>query len=244
MFAIIGGTGLGALPNLEITRRQVVRTPYGETSSPLTFGVLNGRDVVFMARHGYGHRFAPHEVNYRANIWALAEQKVKCVIAVASVGGVRADLPPGTLVVPDQILDYTWGRSHTFFEGGKHPVTHVDFTEPYDAGARAGLLDAARHCGEIIVDGATYAATQGPRLETAAEIRRLEGDGADIVGMTGMPEAALAREAGLAYATLGVVVNFAAGKGSSTHGINMLDANTVLTQALPRIFRLLGELSV
>jgi len=170
-----------------------VRTPYGEPSAPLTFGAIRGAPVVFLARHGDGHTIPPHQVNYRANLWALKEQGAREVVSVASVGGIRKNLGPGKIVVPHQILDYTWGRASTFFEGDA-AVKHVDFTEPYNAALRARLLAAARKSGEKAGGRAVYAATQGPRLESAAEIDRLERDGADIVGMTGMPEASLARE--------------------------------------------------
>jgi len=190
LVAIIGGSGLSQLGNLEATQRRVARTPYGEPSGALTFGRIAGRDVVFLARHGYGHTIAPHEVNYRANIWALKDAGAECVVSVASVGGIRSDIAPGMLVLPDQIIDYTWGRSSTYFEGAGVPVNHIDFTVPYSAQLRKRVLQAAAACKEEIFDGGVYAATQGPRLETAAEITRLERDGAHIVGMTGMPEAA------------------------------------------------------
>ena len=242
MLAIIGGSGLTQLSNLDVTRRLAVRTPYGEPSSALTFGRIAGADVVFLARHGYGHTIPPHAVNYRANIWALREQKVEGVVSVASVGGIRADMRPGAIAVPHQIIDYTWGRKNTFFEGDEQPVTHIDFTEPYSAPLRRRILDAARACSEAIVEDGVYAANQGPRLETAAEVDRLERDGADLVGMTGMPEAALAREAGLDYATIAVVANFAAGRGDSLHGVRMEDIEQVLQQALARVRRIIEKL--
>ena len=242
MLAIIGGSGLTQLSNLDVTRRLAVRTPYGEPSGALTFGRIAGADVIFLARHGYGHTIPPHEVNYRANIWALAEQKVEGVISVASVGGIRADMRPGAIAVPHQILDYTWGRKNTFFEGGGQPVTHIDFTEPYSAKLRRRIHDAARACGEAVSEDGIYAASQGPRLETAAEIDRLERDGADVVGMTGMPEAALAREMGLEYATIAVVANFAAGRGDSLHSVHMEDIEQVLQQSLVRVRRIIEQL--
>jgi 5'-methylthioinosine phosphorylase len=242
MLGIIGGTGLTQLANLEVTRRQVIRTPYGEPSGALTFGKLNGRDIVFLARHGYGHTIPPHAVNYRANIWALHAEGVSQVVSVASVGGIRSDLKPGTLSVPTQILDYTWGRKHTFFDGPDQPVTHVDFTRPYDEELRTRLLAAAAKAGEPVVDGGTYATTQGPRLETAAEIDRFERDGAAMVGMTGMPEAALAREMGLPYAALAVVVNFAAGRGDSQDAIHLDRINAVLKAAMSRVRSVLEKL--
>ncbi len=239
MFAIIGGSGLAKLAALEAPRRQVMRTPYGEPSGALTFGRLAGRDIVFVARHGYGHTIAPHEINYRANIWALQELKVEGIFALASVGGIRADLTPHTLVVPHQILDYTHSRESTFFERGSKAVTHIDFTQPYAQVQRQRLLDAARLAAEPVIDGAVYACTQGPRLETAAEIDRYERDGADVVGMTGMPETVLAREAGLAYASLGVVVNHAAGRGDSGSHVELSKLSDVLQQSLARAVRVL-----
>ena len=242
MLGIIGGTGLTQLSNLEVTRRQVVRTPYGDPSGALTFGRLNQRDVVFLARHGYGHTIPPHEVNYRANIWALHAQGAGRVVSVASVGGIRSDLRPGALAIPHQVLDYTWGRKHTFFDGPDQPVTHVDFTQPYCEKLRDSLLKAAAAAGQAIVNGGVYAATQGPRLESAAEIDRLERDGADMVGMTGMPEAALAREIGLRYAAVAVVVNQAAGRGDSSEAIHLEQINAVLQAAMVKVRMLLEKL--
>jgi len=238
MLAIIGGTGLTQLANLEVSRRQVVRTPYGELSGPLTFGAIRGVPAVFLARHGYGHTIPPHQVNYRANLWALKEQGASEIVSVVSVGGIRADLGPGKIVVPHQIVDYTWGRMSTFFEN-EAPVKHVDFTEPYTAGLRNRLLSAAKACGEAVVDGAVYAATQGPRLETAAEIDRLERDGAEIVGMTGMPEAALAREIELGYAAIVVVVNHAAGRGASARGVALQEIEEVLKHSMGRVRKII-----
>lgn len=242
MLAIIGGSGLTQLSNLDVTHRLAVRTPYGEPSGALTFGRIAGEDLVFLARHGYGHTIPPHEVNYRANIWALKQQKVEGVVSVASVGGIRADMRPGVIAVPHQIIDYTWGRKNTFFEGGEQAVTHIDFTEPYSAQLRRRIVDAARACEEPVVENAIYAASQGPRLETAAEIDRLERDGVDVVGMTGMPEAALAREADLDYAAIAVVANYAAGRADSLHGIRLEDIEQVLRQSLARVRRIIEKL--
>jgi len=239
MYAIIGGTGLTQLPHLRIVRREVVRTPYGEPSGALTFGMLGGHEVVFLARHGYGHTIPPHRINYRANLWALREAKVDCVLAVASVGGIRAEFGPGTLVAPDQLIDYTYERSQTFFEGAETPVTHIDFTWPYTPAIRQRLLAAAQACAEQVFDGGVYGASQGPRLETGAEIRRMQRDGCDLVGMTGMPEAALARELGLHYACLAVVVNHAAGLGESTQEISIEKLGDVVTGTMSRVHRIL-----
>lgn len=241
MFAIIGGSGLAKLSTLEAPRRQVMRTPYGEPSGALTFGKVAGAEVVFLARHGYGHTLAPHEINYRANLWALRELKVEGVVSVATVGGIRSDMGPGTLVVPDQIIDYSHSRKATFFEGSEMPVIHVDFTEPYTPALRQRLLRAAAACGEAVIDGGVYACTQGPRLETAAEIERIARDGGDMVGMTGMPEAVLAREAELAYATLGVVVNHAAGRGDSKHEIKLEELEEVMRATMTRAVRIMNS---
>ena len=232
MLAIIGGTGMAQLASLEISHRQVVRTPYGEPSGPLTFGKINHHEVVFLARHGYGHTIAPHEVNYRANLWALHSLNIMRVVSVASVGGIHADLIPGAIAIPDQIIDYTSGRPFTYFEGSDKPVVHIDFTEPYCQKMRERCLQAAKQANVKIIDGGVYAATQGPRLETIAEINRLERDGAGMVGMTGMPEAALAKELGLCYATIAVVANYAAGRGTSAHVIRLGEAHAVLEKAM------------
>ena len=239
MLAIIGGTGLTQLANLEITHRQVMRTPYGEPSGAITFGRLRQHEVMFIARHGYGHTIPPHEVNYRANLWALHDQGAKRVISVAAVGGIRADLSPGTLVLPDQIIDYTSGRAFTYFDGREDPVTHIDFTQPYSQNLRQQILEAAKLAKVKCLDGGVYAATQGPRLETVAEINRLERDGADMVGMTGMPEAGLAKELGLNYAAIAVVVNHAAGRGNSRDGVHLGTISAVAQPAMARVRNIL-----
>lgn len=239
MLAVIGGTGLTKLTALEITHRQVIRTPYGEPSGALTFGTLKGQPVVFLARHGYGHTISPHEVNYRANIWALSSQHVEDVISVASVGGIRSDLTPGALVLPSQIIDYTHGRKATFYEGGGHAVTHTDFTIPYTRALQESCLSAASQAGESLLFGGVYAAVQGPRLETAAEIDRLERDGADMVGMTGMPEAILARELNLNYAAIAVVANHAAGRGQNKDAVAMEEIHVVLRGAMQKVKNIL-----
>jgi 5'-methylthioinosine phosphorylase len=223
--AIIGGTGLTTLKNLEIKKREVMRTPYGEPSGPLVHGRLCNKDVVFLPRHGHGHTIPPHMVNFRANIWALKETGVHSVIAVAAVGGIETRLKPTMLAIPDQIIDYTWSRKHTYFESNLSKVTHVDFTRPYSDDLRTLLIGAATELGIEFADHGTYGATQGPRLETAAEIDRLEKDGCTMVGMTGMPEAALARELELHYACCAVVANRAAGRGEGEISLEDIDAN-------------------
>jgi 5'-methylthioadenosine phosphorylase len=242
VLAIIGGSGLTRLANLEIGRRKVARTPYGDPSGPVTYGRIGKSEVLFLARHGYGHTIAPHEVNYRANLWALKHAGADEVVSVASVGGIRNDIWPGMLLLPHQIIDYTWGRAATFFEGPGAPVNHIDFTEPYSPRLRARLTSAAASLGERVVDGGVYAATQGPRLETAAEINRLERDGADVVGMTGMPEAALAREIGLEYAAIAVVANYAAGRGDSQRAVPLERIEAVLDEAMGRVRRIIEKL--
>lgn len=210
-------------------------TPYGEPSAALTVGRLHGTEVVFLARHGDGHTIAPHRINYRANIWALHAQGVRDVVAVATVGGIRNELNPGALVVPDQIIDYTHGREATFFDGVAQPLRHIDFTRPFSGTLRSSLLQAGATAGAPLRDGGVYGATQGPRLETAAEIERLARDGADVVGMTAMPEAVLAREMGLGYAMLCVVVNAAAGRGANAEGVAMTEITAVAEAAMQRV---------
>jgi 5'-deoxy-5'-methylthioadenosine phosphorylase len=242
MIAIIGGSGLARLSVMEITHRQVVRTPFGNPSCALTFGRIGSANVVFIARHGYGHSLAPHEINYRANIWALKQQNIKGIIAIGAVGGIRADMVPGAIALPDDLLDYTWGREHTFFEGLDKPVVHVDFTHPYCPELRQRVLDAAVAESVAVIDGGVCACTQGPRLESCAEINRLERDGADIVNMTGMPEAALARELELPYALLTVVANYAAGREDSRQRVDFSAASTVLDQGMLSVERLLARM--
>jgi len=235
MLAIIGGRGLTQLTNLKITHRQVMRTPYGEPSGAFLFGTLNDHEVIFLARHGYGHTIPPHLVNYRANLWVLREQGVSGIVSVATVGGIRSDLKPGVIVVPDQIIDYTHGRDATFFEARDKPYSNADFTFPYCAKLRSRLLRSAKKVDQPCADGGVYAATQGPRLDSIAEINRYERDGADMVGMTGMPETALAKELDLSYATIAIVANCAAGRGDSAAGINVETVNATSSAATVRI---------
>ncbi len=223
--AIIGGTGLNKIPNLEILHREVSHTPFGEPSAPLTHGRLAGRDIIFLPRHGPAHSIPPHRVNYRANLWALQHVGVDTVLAVAAVGGITERMAPGMIVIPDQIIDYTFGRDHTLYESDLTHITHIDFTYPYCESLREQMLEAGRHCGVNPIAGATYGATQGPRLETAAEVLRMQRDGCDIVGMTGMPEASLAREMNLCYATCAVVANWAAGKGEGVIQMQEIERN-------------------
>ena len=212
MLAIIGGSGLYSLGEAFELEDQVDRkTPYGNTSSDILVGKWMDRRVAFLARHGQGHKVPPHRINYRANIWALSEQGVGHVVSVNAVGGITPEMRPRALVLPDQIVDYSSGRDHSFFDGEDGEVRHIDFSTPYSESLRQLVANAASELGIPLVDRATYACTNGPRLETAAEIRRLANDGCDVVGMTGMPEAALARELDIEYASLALVVNWAAG---------------------------------
>lgn len=243
MLAIIGGSGLTQLSNMTVSHQKVVRTPYGDPSGPLTFGCVGQQEIVFLARHGFGHTISPHQVNYRANIWALSEAAgASHIVSVASVGGIRADLAPGSLVVPHQLIDYTSGRVASFYDEQDAPVVHIDFTHPYDPSVRQLLLDAAQRAGIAVSDGAVYAVSQGPRLETAAEINRFERDGADVVGMTGMPEAVLAREAGVAYAAISVVANWAAGRGDSAQSISFELLEAELQQAMGSVRAIISRL--
>lgn len=213
--AVIGGSGLAKIAGLEIQERQVIRTPYGEPSSPMLSGFLEGEPVIFLARHGHGHTIPPHQVNYRANIWALKQLGIQNIVAVGAVGAINTAFKNGSLIIPDQLIDYTYSRLHTFYDGESKRVSHVDFTHPYTPEIRELLVSHGLENDLELTDGSTYAVSQGPRLETAAEIRRFKNDGADLVGMTSMPEAALARELGINYALIALVVNLAAGLGST-----------------------------
>jgi 5'-methylthioadenosine phosphorylase len=243
MLAIIGGSALTRLSTLSVAHREVVRTPYGDPSSTLLFGQIAGCDAVFLARHGHGHTIPPHRVNYRANLWALKEKGARAIVAVASVGGIGG-VRPGDLVLPHQLIDYTSGREATFFDGGEGNVVHVDFTRPYAPQLRSRCLEAAASAGIALTDGGVYAAVNGPRLETAAEIDRLERDGATLVGMTGMPEAALARELGLPYVAICVVVNHAAGRGDSAGEVSMEGISQVLETGMDKVRALLDHVVV
>ena len=209
--AIIGGTGLTQLANLNILKHTPLDTPFGKPSAAYVHGELKGRELIFLARHGNPHTLPPHKINYRANIWGLKELGVTQIIAVAAVGGISSAMEPAHIAIPDQIIDYTYDRKHTFFEDNLAHVTHIDFSYPYSETLRTGLINAAAHTGVKTNSNGTYGCTQGPRLETATEIKRMQQDGCDLVGMTGMPEAALARELGLEYAALAVIANWGAG---------------------------------
>ena len=212
-FAVIGGTGITALAELSDVETRTPETRYGPPSAPVRIGTLAGRRVAFLPRHGEGHALPPHRINYRANLAALQAVGAARVLALNTVGGITDAYAPRVLGCPDQLVDYTWGRVSTICEEPGTGVLHVDFGEPYTPALRREVLDAAARAGVPVVDGGCYGATQGPRLETRAEIARMRRDGCDLVGMTGMPEAALARELGLDYACLAIVANWAAGAG-------------------------------
>ncbi len=243
--AIIGGTGLTSLPGLTISEGSIVATPFGETSAALIKGQLNKQQVLFLARHGSGHTIPPHKVNYRANIWALKNAGAYYMLAINAVGGINPLFKPAQLIIPDQIIDYTHDRKMTYFDGNTNPVTqtqaesvvHIDFSEPYCLQLRNRLLEAGRKNGIELADSGTYGVTQGPRLETAAEIRRMAHDGCDIVGMTAMPEAALARELDCCYASISVIANLAAGLGEGE--ISMTEIEKYIAQGMAEVHSLL-----
>jgi 5'-methylthioinosine phosphorylase len=223
MLGIIGGSGLDRMPGLTIEREEHVDTPFGAPSSPLAFAEREGDRFIFLPRHGGDHHIPPHKINYRANIWALRECGVERVVGVAAVGGITERMAPGVIAIPDQVIDYTYGREHTFYDGHFWPVDHIEFGNPYCEDLRRQLKEAAELAGvEVLMEGC-YGATQGPRLETVAEVMKMLRDGADLVGMTGMPEAALAKEAGLCYASCAVVANWAAGIGDQPITMEQID---------------------
>ena len=238
--AIIGGTGLTSLEDLQITEQRSVTTPFGQPSSDLLLGEFHGELVIFLPRHGSKHTVPPHRINYRANIWALHQAGIKHIIAIAAVGGIRTDMAPGVLAVPDQIIDYTYGREQSFYSDDFSADKHIDFSYPYDETLRQSVLQAGKKQQIDIVDGGTYGATQGPRLETVAEIKRMTQDGCAMVGMTGMPEACLARELGINYATCAVMVNWAAGLTEGV--ITMAQIEQTLAGSMLQVKQVLAEL--
>ncbi|PWK93051.1 S-methyl-5'-thioinosine phosphorylase [Fulvimonas soli] len=239
--AVIGGSGLYKFPGLGNAVRRAVDTPYGPASGEVVVGDFAGRRVAFLARHGEGHTLPPHRVNYRANLWALHALGARRVVGVNAVGGIRDDMGPRAIVVPDQIIDYTHGRYTSFCDVDGAEVKHIDFSEPYTAALRRDLLAAAARAGVAAIDGGCYGATQGPRLETRAEIARMKRDGCDLVGMTGMPEAALARELELEYACLALVANYAAGCGDEAE-ISIEEIFAHLAAATAEVPKIIGAL--
>jgi 5'-methylthioinosine phosphorylase len=237
--AIIGGTGLTRLEGPEIVREHRIETALGQPSGPVQEGRWGNHEVLFLARHGHPHAMPPHRVNYRANLLALQELGAEAVLAVNAVGGIHPLMGAGALVVPDQIVDLTCGRETTFFDGDYRPLDHIDFTEPFDNALRQQLLAAGKACGYSLHDRAVVGVTQGPRLETAAEVNYLERIGCDLVGMTSMPEAALARELGLPYASICLVVNPAAGRSDAL--ITMEDIRAVLDTGMDKVRDILAQ---
>ncbi|MDC0598893.1 S-methyl-5'-thioinosine phosphorylase [Gammaproteobacteria bacterium] len=236
--AIIGGSGLYGLSSSDSPPAyKEVKTPYSSKPIELALEKVDQEQVWFIPRHGKEHSIPPHLINYRANLWALKEANVKNIIAVNAVGGITAKMAPGQIVIPDQILDYTWGREHTYFDGLNSLHNHIDFTWPYDKSLNQIVTTAARHLNLSIINSGVYACTQGPRLETAAEIIKLHSDGADVVGMTGMPEAALARELGIAYTSLALVVNW--GAGLSDEALSIAEIKKVLAEGLSDVRKII-----
>ena len=221
MFGVIGGTGLDKIEGLVVEKYEAIKTPYGETSEPLAFGSIAGNlMIVFIARHGKNHSIPPHLINYQANIWALHSVGVKNLIGINTVGSIDTKFLPGHFVFPDQIIDYTYCRKNTFFDGADKLVKHIDFTYPFDDNLRNQFSKASEMLKLKYHMNGVYACVQGPRLESASEINRYDNDGANIIGMTGMPEASLAREIGLNYALICPVANHAAGRGLNKDGIS------------------------
>ncbi len=239
-FAVIGGTGLEELEGLSRLRAHTLETPYGAPSRTVEEGKLHGHRVFFLQRHGAPQAIPPHKINYRANMWALKSLGVTDVLAINAVGGITPAMVTGTLVIPDQLIDYTWGREHSIDDGSSGELLHIDFTHPYDGHLRRALLAAAERHNIAHLGSAVHGVTQGPRLESAAEIDRLERDGCDVVGMTGMPEAALARELDMAYAAICMVVNPAAGKSEQPITVAMM--RDTLAREAAVVVQLLGYL--
>ena len=241
--AVIGGSGLYQFPGLQNTVRRAMGTPYGNPSGDVVLGDFGGMRVAFLARHGENHSLPPHRVNYRANVWALQELGARRIVGINAVGGIRDDMGPRVIVVPDQLIDYSHGRLSSYCDVEGTAVRHIDFSEPYTESLRRQLLTASRKAGVDVLDGGCYGVTQGPRLETRAEIARLKRDGCDLVGMTGMPESVLARELGLEYACLALVANFAAGCGDEAEiSIEQIFAHlAAATAAVPQILAALPK---
>jgi 5'-methylthioinosine phosphorylase len=225
---LIGGTGLDQFGPPETSH--IVDTAYGRPSAALAEYQVGDIQLFFLPRHGKRHQLPPHAVNYRANIEAFRQLAVDGIVAINAVGGITQDHAPGTLCLPDQLIDYTWGRAHTFSMGAGDALSHIEFAAPFAGPLRSALLGAAESAAIDLIDGGCIGVCQGPRLETTAEIRRMKQDGCDIVGMTTMPEAALAREAGLDYASLCITANWAAGVGQEA--VTMEDIKATLDEAM------------
>lgn len=237
VFGVIGGSGFYSFPELDSVSERIVDTPYSDTPVKVSEGVYAGKSVFFLARHGGEHRVPPHKVNYRANIWAFKQLGVEQLIAINAVGGIDERAAPGMLVIPDQVIDYTYGRDHTFFSDFDANISHIEFADPFDSELSCALHRAAKKNELPLVMGGTYGCTQGPRLETKAEISRLKNDGCGVVGMTLMPEASLAREQELKYVSICVVANWAA--GISDEPIALSDIMSVLELSVSQIRELI-----
>ena len=236
---IIGGTGFYQLDGLDLERQEPVETPFGMTQAPLAAGTLRGRGVAFLPRHGPGHEIAPHQVNYRANVWACSSLSPRHVVSINAVGSLNWDMPPRSVVLPDQLIDYTWGREHSFVGALPLSEMYVDMTEPYCSELRRKILQAGQ--GILSAKSGVLGVAQGPRLETAAEINRLAHDGCDLVGMTGMPEAGLARELELSYASICIVANRAAGlDGQQAISMDQIFSN--ISQGAARVLSIIERL--
>jgi 5'-methylthioadenosine phosphorylase len=239
MIGIIGGTGLYAMRGLGGLRAQEVRTPFGAPSAPLMLGALAGREVAFLARHGEGHRLLPGEINFRANIWALKSVGVRTVVAVSAVGSLREDIRPGDLTLPSQYLDFTRGtRAASFFGGGV--VAHVSSARPVCASTTALIARVAGALGRTVHEGRTYACVEGPRLGTRAESLFLRGAGADVVGMTNVPEAFLALEAQLCYCTIALATDYDSWLEDPTQHVSAAQIVALFRDNLERLQELLA----
>ena len=238
--AIIGGSAIPQLKSFVVKKQERIETPYGETSAPLLHGVYAGRDIIFLYRHGEGRTTAPHKINYRANIWALKNNQVDNVISLALVGGIRADMTPGHFVFPDQLIDYTHGRPSTFFENDFNISRHLDFNYPYSTALHKVFVNAAQKLNLAYSDDAIYGVVQGPRFETIAEVNRLEKDGCDIIGMTAMPEAVLAAELEMNYASIAIVGTKVAGRSDGVR-VDIDEMNRVIDGSMEKMYELLSS---
>lgn len=241
--AILGGSALPQLKGIEITDQKIIETPYGPTSAPLLRGLYEGFAITFLDRHGKGRSTPPHKINYQANIWALQQAGVEKILSVSIVGGIRSDMTPGHFAFPNQLIDYTYNRPNTFFEDDFNFSRHIDFTHPYCPELHKVLVEEALRLGLDFTDDATYGVTQGPRFETVAEVNRLERDGCDIIGMTAMPEAALARELGMRYASIAIVGTKAAGRSDGLH-VDIQEIKSVVDDSLEKLYELLSKVIV
>ena len=237
LYAVIGGSGLYGLDEFQIESAERLQTPYGLISADLQVGHWRGQRIVFLPRHGVNHQIPPHKINYRANIWALQNMGVSHVIAANAVGGISPQYGPQVLGLPDQIIDYTSNREHSFFDGENDQLRHIDFTYPYSRVLRSGINQAAVAQGIDLIDGGCYGCTNGPRFETAAEINKMKADGCDLIGMTAMPEAALARELDIEYASIALIVNWCAGIDDAEISMNQI--KSILDSGRRRIQQLI-----